>query len=209
MAITDKHTHILKKAEELFAAKGFDGTSVRDIADAAGVNLAMISYYFGSKEKLMESLFRERMDAMKIRVETIIENKTLKPYEKIETLIDEYINKVIEKQSFHKIMICEQLINKNTIVLKHLKELKLGYARLISELIAEGQQAKVFKQDVDVMLLLNTMTGTATQMVLNREYYKEFNNYKKMPTAELNELIIKKLRTHIKNIYKAILGYGQ
>ncbi|HNO01068.1 MAG TPA: TetR family transcriptional regulator, partial [Chitinophagaceae bacterium] len=43
----------MKKAEKLFAEKGYNGTSVRDIAEKAGINLAMVSYYFGSKEKLL------------------------------------------------------------------------------------------------------------------------------------------------------------
>ena len=38
----------------LFGQKGFDGTSVREIAAGADVNLAMINYYFGSKEKFDE-----------------------------------------------------------------------------------------------------------------------------------------------------------
>ena len=51
----DKRDQILEAAEELFAQKGFEGTSVRDLAKKAKVNVAMISYYFGSKEKLFES----------------------------------------------------------------------------------------------------------------------------------------------------------
>ena len=54
--MADKREHILIAAEQLFGERGFDGTSVRDIAQSAGVNLAMISYYFGSKEKLLEAL---------------------------------------------------------------------------------------------------------------------------------------------------------
>ena len=209
MANSDKHLHILSIAEELFAAKGFDGTTVRDIAVAADVNLAMISYYFGSKEKLMESLFKERMGATRSKIEALINNISLSPYEKVELLIDDYINRVIEKQSFYKIMLCEQVTNKNPIVLKLLKELKLSYARLISELIEEGQRLKIFRKNIDVMLMLNTMTGTTTQFIINKEYYKEFNNYKKMHAAEFKALIITKLSSHIKNIFKSILGYEQ
>ena len=40
MVITEKHIQILDKAEELFAEKGYDGTTVRDIAKSADVNLA-------------------------------------------------------------------------------------------------------------------------------------------------------------------------
>lgn len=46
MEWNEKQLHILNAAEDLFANKGFEGTSVRDIAQKAEVNVAMISYYF-------------------------------------------------------------------------------------------------------------------------------------------------------------------
>jgi len=52
---SEKQLGILLVAERLFADKGFHGTSVRDIAQEADVNIAMISYYFGSKDKLLEA----------------------------------------------------------------------------------------------------------------------------------------------------------
>ncbi|MEO6348401.1 MAG: TetR family transcriptional regulator, partial [Aquaticitalea sp.] len=57
MSLNDKQIQILEVAEKLFAEHGFDGTSVRQIAHEADINIAMISYYFGSKEKLLEALF--------------------------------------------------------------------------------------------------------------------------------------------------------
>ncbi|RYD90762.1 MAG: TetR/AcrR family transcriptional regulator, partial [Sphingobacteriales bacterium] len=57
MAYNEKQLQIMRTAESLFAQKGYDGASVRDIAEAAGVNSAMISYYFGSKEGLIKALF--------------------------------------------------------------------------------------------------------------------------------------------------------
>src|SRR5438067_884041 len=98
MEFSEKQQLILTKAEELFAAKGYDGTSVRDIADVAGVNLAMISYYFGSKEKLMEALFTNRTTLIKLKIESLLQNDGLSPMQKVETLIDDYIAKAIEKQ---------------------------------------------------------------------------------------------------------------
>ena len=47
---------IAAAAEQLFAARGYDGTVVRDIARAAGVNAAMIHYYFKSKEGLYRAI---------------------------------------------------------------------------------------------------------------------------------------------------------
>jgi len=207
MIITEKHSQIIVKAEELFAAKGYEATTVRDIAEAAGVNLAMISYYFGSKEKLLEALFKERMTATRSRIEAVVNTASLTPFQKIEILIDEYINRVAEKQSFYKIMLCEQVINKNTVVLKLLKDLKLVYATLISGVVEEGQRMKVFKKEVDVVMMLTTMTGTVTNMLINKEYYREFNNQKKLSNTVFEEQLSANLKKHVKQIFKALLGY--
>ncbi len=207
MEITKKHIQIIEKAEALFASKGYEGTTVRDIADAAGVNIAMISYYFGSKEKLLEALFMERMNATKHRIEAVVKNQSLTPFQKIETLIDEYITRVEEKKTFYRIMLSEQVINKNTVVLNLMRELKLTYAQLISSVIEEGQKQKIFKKDVDIVLMLTTMTGTVMFMLINKDYYREFNNQKKLPNKVFEEQLSTKLREHVKTIFKAHLGY--
>src|SRR5665213_146174 len=55
---------ILGAAEVLFAQRGFDGASLRQLTTAAGVNLAAVNYHFGSKDKLVEEVFRRRLDAL-------------------------------------------------------------------------------------------------------------------------------------------------
>ncbi len=55
---------ILGAAEVLFAQRGFDGASLRQLTTAAGVNLAAVNYHFGSKDKLVEQVFRRRLDAL-------------------------------------------------------------------------------------------------------------------------------------------------
>jgi AcrR family transcriptional regulator len=52
---------ILDTAERLFAEKGFEGVSVREITGKAGCNVASINYYFGSKKGLYLAVFREKM----------------------------------------------------------------------------------------------------------------------------------------------------
>lgn len=56
MSQRDPRTNILDAAKILFAEKGFSGASVREIANKAGVNLAMIHYYFGNKDGLYRTL---------------------------------------------------------------------------------------------------------------------------------------------------------
>lgn len=55
--LNDSKSKILKAAKKLFAQNGFDGTSTRQIVKEAGVNISLISYYFGNKENLFFSLF--------------------------------------------------------------------------------------------------------------------------------------------------------
>jgi len=55
---------ILDVAEKLFARRGFHGVSVRDITQEAGVDVALVNYHFGSKDNLVNEVFRRRMDEM-------------------------------------------------------------------------------------------------------------------------------------------------
>ena len=55
---------ILNAAEQLFAERGFDATSMRAITTAAGVNLAAVNYHFQSKENLLQALFMRRLDIL-------------------------------------------------------------------------------------------------------------------------------------------------
>jgi AcrR family transcriptional regulator len=58
---------ILRAAERLFAERGYDGVSVRSIASAAHVQLALLSYYFHSKLGLYRSVFQRRIEPISER----------------------------------------------------------------------------------------------------------------------------------------------
>ncbi|MCE5232359.1 MAG: TetR family transcriptional regulator [Mizugakiibacter sp.] len=58
---------ILGAAEDLFARHGFAGASLRQVTAAANVNLAAVNYHFGSKENLIEEVFRRRLDELNAR----------------------------------------------------------------------------------------------------------------------------------------------
>ncbi|MBS0227751.1 MAG: TetR family transcriptional regulator [Proteobacteria bacterium] len=55
---------ILSAAETLFAQQGFTATSLRQVTSRADVNIAAVNYHFGSKENLVNEVFRRRMDQM-------------------------------------------------------------------------------------------------------------------------------------------------
>ena len=99
MDFNQKQLQILETAERLFAMHGFHGASVRDIAQGADVNIAMISYYFGSKERLIESIFLKRIMDVKSGLDELVKNKDLDPLEKMNRLIDLFIARISERPS--------------------------------------------------------------------------------------------------------------
>ena len=70
---------ILGAAEELFAQHGFAGTSLRQVTSRADVNIAAVNYHFGSKENLVNEVFRRRMDEMSRRRKTSLTRFSLLP----------------------------------------------------------------------------------------------------------------------------------
>ena len=206
MEFNDKQIQIIESAERLFADKGFDGTSVREIAKHSNVNLAMISYYFGSKEKLMEAIFNYRINNSMFAVKSVVDDKSLSPLKKIEALIDSVIDKISEKECFHRIMVRQQVVAKDDVVTKLMNESRLRNIELLNGIIREGQALKLFKKKVDTPLLIITMIGTIYQMMNTQDFYRKAHKLEAMEESAFQAHIKRVLRIHIKKLFKTILN---
>ena len=205
MEFPAKQILIMESAEKLFAEKGFAGTSVRDIADEAGVNLAMISYYFGSKDKLLEALFTYRGEHLKLKLENMAQDKNFTATEKMNILIDHYIDKIMNQQCFSRIMAREQVVNHTGITAQLIFQMKKRNQELISKLIHQGQKKGEFKKNIDIPLMMATLIGTANNLVATQFYYRELNDLQHMSEEEFQKHLKKKLSQHLKKLFKAIL----
>ena len=72
----------------------------------------------------MEILFEQRMGHIKMRVESLLKDDTLSPTDKVNMLIDDHIESVMHRQKFYKIVFCEQILNKNPLVINIVNEFK-------------------------------------------------------------------------------------
>lgn len=205
MALTEKQIKIIETAEVLFAQNGFDGTSVRDIAEKAQINIAMISYYFGSKEKLLEALFNYRVEATTQKLESMITNTDATIMDKINTMIEYYIEKFNTQKNFHKILMREQVASGKTDLFEAIHQFKKRNQALVKAIIQQGQKNGEFIKNIDIPILMATLIGTVSHMVTTQHFYKEINNLQDMPENQFQKLITKKLNTHLKFIFKAIL----
>ncbi len=86
---------IKEAARKLFTQKGFAATRTREIAEEAGINLALLNYYFRSKEKLFDMIMKENMHLF---LGTMIENINNNPRpfdEQLDFVVSKYIDMVL------------------------------------------------------------------------------------------------------------------
>ena len=167
--MADKREHILSIAEELFGEKGFDGTSVRDIAQSAGVNLAMISYYFGSKEKLLESLIEFRTGYAYGILEELNKDESLSPWDKIDRLVEFYVDRILNNLRFHNIMHQANNSARSEDIMAKIIGIKMRNLEQITKIITDGQQRKLFRQ-VDIPMTMGSIMGTITSYTQSKLY---------------------------------------
>ncbi len=152
----DKREDILDVAEKLFAEQGFEAISVREISKAADINIAMISYYFGSKEKLYEEVVNRKLfspDAIKKQIEA------LSSYEdKLFIIVDAFMDRFFERRQFQNIIFREMAMNQRTVMADRIATQIHQNFNFIADIIQKGIKHKEFKK-VDVEMTVLTIIG--------------------------------------------------
>lgn len=129
---------ILLAASKVFTEKGFSGTRTRDIAEEAGINLALLNYYFRTKEKLFEQVMKVKIVLLFGQIIPIVTNEKTTLEEKIDLASEKYfdilsknpnlpifiLSEIQKKTSdIRSILPFEKVLN-NSIIIKQIKERK-------------------------------------------------------------------------------------
>lgn len=206
ISYSDKQVSILVVTEQLIAEKGYSATSVRDIAQQAGVNVAMISYYFGSKEKLLEALFVHRISSGRVLLQSLLENTALDPHQKIEVLVNSYVDKWFGNRPFFQIMSREPAIKEIKEISAIVNATKLRNHRIVARLIEQGQQSGHFRENIDVALLMQTIMGTLMSVFNSIDFLKTIYQVEQQPTGEFTVALGQKLKTHLNLMLRSALS---
>ncbi|MBW3522218.1 MULTISPECIES: TetR/AcrR family transcriptional regulator [unclassified Chryseobacterium] len=202
---SDKQIHILDIAEELIAKKGYEGTSVRDICTKANINVAMISYYFGSKEKMMSYLYQYRV--LKTRenfsefADTIKEGR---PEMQMKEMIKYIVSQLFRYNYFHGFVTQE---------LRHTENLKdelLDFYQLfvkkLDEVIKKGVASGVFTFTPKPEDILTTIIGSTLFVIRNKNFYELYVPHK--DDESYTKEAEKKVRMNLLMNTFAVLGYS-
>lgn len=160
----DKRQAILDAAEKLFCETGYEGTSTRQIAKESGANMAMINYYFGSKEGVFVEIMNERIAGFASQLKIINEDK-ISALEKLHKLIEGYVNRIMNNTAFHKMMHRELSLTQRPEMYDKIKDAMSQNMELIDRIITGGIEDGSFKQ-VDVRMVIATIMGTVTNIVI-------------------------------------------
>lgn len=200
---SDKQLHILDVAEELIAQKGFDGTSVRDISAKAQVNVAMISYYFGSKEKMMVSLYQYRV--LRTREHFAAFNESIRdarPEVQLKEVLSYVVNQLLKYKYFHGFV--TQEIRHTDRVKDILLDFYQTFVTVLDEIIRKGHATGIFKNKIKSEDLVSMIIGTVVFVIRNPKFYEIY-----LPEDDKDYLLKteKKVRNHLLLSVFSVLGY--
>lgn len=200
----DKKELLLQTAARLFAEHGFEAVSTRMLAKESGVNMAMIAYYFGSKEKLFEAIIDERIPKMRETLLAYMESD-LHPWDKLQAVIDSYVDKIFNSNSFSKLIYRELSLQQRPAHSERILNAIMLNWEIMAKIIEDGQQKGVFRTGIDVIMTLTTIFNTLTQIinapcvlatVLHLEHEEDI----------FSEVYKNRLKTHLKQMLQAHLG---
>ena len=178
----DFRSAIIATATRLFAERGLNGVSIRELSAAAGVSISMISYYFEGKEGLYSSVLQEQFSCFEY-LQTIKE-KNSDPLQKIE----DYIRWSIQRNRDYPFLLryyTSELTNPtrhfSVIVQPALK--KALYT--LVDIIRDGIEKKMFRQELNPEDTALAMAGMVNYYFLSMLATQEFVNHSPERDEEL------------------------
>jgi TetR/AcrR family transcriptional regulator, fatty acid metabolism regulator protein len=142
----DKRRMILDAAVRVFARQGFHTCRVSDIADEAGVAYGLVYHYFGSKDEVLDTLFRERWDVL-LEVIEEVDGRTLPGREKLYAIASFIVDSYRHDPDLMKVIIVEVTRAANSFGRTHLPEIRQAYDG-IAEIVRKAQKDGSFREGI-------------------------------------------------------------
>ena len=127
--------------------------------------------------------------------------------QKVYLLVEDYVDRIMQQPQFHKLMLREEMVNKENPISLLICETKTRNLEAIKKLIHEGQKNGEFRKNIDISMMMTTLIGTIIQLMTTKHFYKKINHLEDMPEEEFIQHIKKKLIHHLKTLFKASLTY--
>jgi len=140
-------------ARLVFTKKGYQATKVRDIAAEADINLSLVNYYFRSKEKLFQFVMAEVVEKLITTVVLVLNNEQLSIQQKVEQVVDHYINLLLSNPDFPLFMVNEIFAGSDELSKDNRKN-AIFQSHFFQQLHALYQEGKLSVAPIQLMMNL-------------------------------------------------------
>ena len=187
-------------ARVIFHKKGFAGTRTRDIAKEANLNLALLNYYFKSKQKLFELIMLETLKEFNQAMGEVLNNEITTLEKKIHLISEKYIDLIMAEPEM-PIFIMAEIRSNGAAILEKLP----ANGVLQSAFIKQYRQAvnnKIIVEPNPLHFLMN-LTALITFPFINAPILKKVGNLSDMQFDKLMKERKKKIPIWIKAMFRA------
>lgn len=142
---------LIDAAREVFYEKGYDGATVRDIAKKAEVNLALLHYYFRTKDKLFEVVFQDALNLLFRKLNKALVSD-ISVFDKIKLMVSSYITTASKHPQIASFLMREFSLNRDILwkaIGSHPQKKSIldNYDKFFKELIRAGQDGLIKELD--------------------------------------------------------------
>lgn len=162
---SEKRDQILSAALSAFAEHGFYNTRISEIAEKANVADGTIYLYFKNKDDLLISLFEDRMDWIIDRIERELASLDATPAEQLRHLMARHLELANEKPELAEFITVE-LRQSAKFVKEYKNDRFYKYLGVIEQIIEEGQQAGLIRDNLDSRIAARTIFGALDEALL-------------------------------------------
>jgi TetR/AcrR family transcriptional regulator len=201
----DKKDHILDVAERIFSAMGYDGASTRLISGEAGVNMAMLNYYFGSKEGLFLAVFDRKITGFQNILQNLGNDDSMSSWDKMEKYIELYGERVVNNNCFQKLLYQEMGMNRRTELSDNIRDILMKSISEVDKILQEGVNSGEFKKDTDIQMVIASIYGTKNFIVNTPLMSSQMLGYDIQDDKILEEKLKPRLKNFMKNLLKSYL----
>ena len=201
----DKKDYILDVAERIFSEKGFDGASTRLISGEAGVNMAMLNYYFGSKEGLFLAIFERKISHFQNIMQNLGNDATLSAWDKMEKYVEMYGEKVVNNNCFQKLIYREMGMNRGNDLSGKIRDMLMKNIAELDKILREGIANGEFKKDIDIPMVIATLFGTKNYMLNTPLISSALLGYDVQDEKMIETKLKPQLKSYMKNLLKCYL----
>ena len=159
--VEDKPRRILDAAVRVFAAQGYDASRVGDVAKEAGVAYGLVYHYYGSKDAVLEAVFREAWGRLLAAV-ALAEETGEDAAEQLELVVKIVLRSWRDAPDLVRLLVRE--VTRNPHIQDELDEIGQAFATL-ERMIRRGQADGAFRADLDPKLAAWMLYGALEEVL--------------------------------------------